>query len=56
MICSARTELSPSIVFTATGKKQISSDIITFEPMPKPNHTMMIGASATFGTVWNATM
>ena len=31
-------------------------DIATFDQMPKPNQTIMMGASATFGTVWKATM
>ena len=27
----------------------------TFELIPKPNHTMMSGATAIFGSVWSAT-
>ena len=46
----------PIIVFRNTGKKHSSNTITIFDSMPKPNHTMMRGASATFGRHWSKTI
>jgi hypothetical protein len=40
------------IVFTSTGKKQMAAASATFDVIPKPNHAMNTGASATLGVVW----
>src|SRR3954471_2979579 len=53
---SSSAERSPTMVFTRSGKKAISAALTTFEPRPRPNHTIMSGASATFGIDWNMTM
>jgi hypothetical protein len=37
------------------GNIAVTNPSVTFEPGPKPNQTTRIGASATFGTAWNAT-
>ena len=42
-------------VFSISGKKQISAVMTTVEVMPKPNHSMNSGASASLGITWLAT-
>ena len=42
-------------VFSSRGKKQISPVITTVGKVPKPNHTMKRGASASLGTTWLST-
>ena len=46
---------APVSVFSISGKKQISAVITTVDVMPKPNHTMNSGISASLGITWLAT-
>ena len=43
------------MVLTISGKNATSAVLTTFEVSPKPNHTMISGASATFGIARNMT-
>src|SRR6185369_8098857 len=51
---SGSTALKPAMLVTSTGKKVSRQMIATFEPMPKPSQTTMIGATATFGRLCSA--
>jgi NADH:ubiquinone oxidoreductase subunit B-like Fe-S oxidoreductase len=42
-------DVNPMIVFSSSGKKQMSAVMTTFGAMPKPSYTTMMGASASFG-------
>ena len=53
---SSSADLRPTIVLTSSGKKATSAALITFEVSPSPNHTMIRGASAIFGSDWNITI
>ena len=52
---SAGVARKPTIVLASTGKKAMVADMTTLEVMPKPNQMTMMGAIATFGSVWKAT-
>ena len=43
------------MVLTTTGKKQTRATTTTLGTMVKPNQTTRIGATATIGTIWEAT-
>ena len=43
------------MVLTISGKNATSAAFTTLEVSPSPNHTMISGASATFGIAWNIT-
>ena len=46
---------NPASRLSVTGKKAMTAISRILGVRPKPNHRMKIGASATFGTVWNST-
>ena len=52
---SSSAERRPTMVFTISGKNATSAAFTTFDVRPRPNHTMISGASATFGIAWNIT-
>ena len=52
---SRSTVITPLIVFTKSGKKVSVAATSTFGVRPKPNQMTNSGASATFGSDWNAT-
>jgi len=43
------------MVLTISGKNATSAALTTLEVSPRPNHTMISGARATFGIAWNIT-
>jgi hypothetical protein len=47
---SGSTDWYPAIVFTRTGKKVMTAVMKTLPSRPKPNHTTIKGARATFGS------
>ena len=51
----AGVERSPVAVSTTIGKNATRKAIASFDSMPSPNQTRMIGAIATFGTDCMAT-
>ena len=52
---SASAALRPSMTLISIGKNEMTAAMTILLVRPKPNHTTNSGASATFGTVWNAT-
>ena len=44
------------MVFTSSGKNEMSAALTTLEVRPSPNQTTTSGASATLGIDWNITM
>ena len=51
----ASTVFSPTITLTSTGKNATRAAMTTLDDTPKPSHTTSSGATAIFGSVWNAT-
>src|SRR5215207_5843167 len=49
------TALTPTIVFTSTGKNTINAQTTTFERIPSPSQMTSNGAIATTGIAWLAT-
>ena len=53
---SSSAERRPTMVLTISGKNATSAALTTLEVSPRPNQTMISGASATLGIAWNITM
>ena len=52
---SSSSERNPAMALITIGKNDSKNTSITFGMKPNPNHTIIRGAMAIFGMIWNTT-